>query len=371
MQGGAGPKAVLVQVSCGENFAVAIDKEGYLYTTGLSEFGQLGNGQTGEYFVTASKLAFANETKLTRRSVFVRRDATKADSVSANVSATAPLPDANDIRIGSVACGKNHTVAIEAARGAVGAGGAGGKAAAGDAAATAAATAAAAAAAAPGKRVFTWGSGAYGCLGHREQKDVHEPRLVQTLSGPLFSCNRPVKASAGSTCSLVVTQQGHVYYWGKHRSVGEAQMYPLLLDFLSNNHHVVSSAACGNTTVVCATVDASTVSYGMGPYGELGYGREGGKSSAAPKFVETLDGVVVKDVACGYGHTLLVLKEEDKKDQDNIKKMPAYEAVDDKADEGKEGEEDGGEEGGTGTRRRRARSRGGGEILKVVLLARQ
>jgi alpha-tubulin suppressor-like RCC1 family protein len=40
-----------VQVSCGEAFSVALDEEGCMYTTGSSEFGQLGNGETGERII--------------------------------------------------------------------------------------------------------------------------------------------------------------------------------------------------------------------------------------------------------------------------------------------------------------------------------
>ena len=61
-----------MKVACGESFTVALDATGTLLTCGLSEFGQLGNGETGEYFVTASKIAFQNCDRLTARTVFVR-----------------------------------------------------------------------------------------------------------------------------------------------------------------------------------------------------------------------------------------------------------------------------------------------------------
>ena len=34
------------------------------------------------------------------------------------------------------------------------------------------------------KRVFTWGFGGYGRLGHSEQKDEHTPRLVDIFDRP-------------------------------------------------------------------------------------------------------------------------------------------------------------------------------------------
>ena len=39
---------------------------------------------------------------------------------------------------------------------------------------------------------------------------------------------------------------GHVYYWGKHRSVGEATMRPQLVDVLANNQHIVKHVAAAH-----------------------------------------------------------------------------------------------------------------------------
>jgi alpha-tubulin suppressor-like RCC1 family protein len=297
-------KAVkLANVSCGENFTAVLDTEGKLYTCGLSEFGQLGNGETGEFFVTASKIAFANASKLVRRNVFVKKSLGDKEAFT--------LSDSNDIRLGSLDCGKNHTVAVEAAR--VGP--------------------------SPSARVFSWGCGSYGCLGHKEQKDFFYPRLVEAFGGPVFNVNQPIEVQCGTTCTIVKTSQGHGYYWGKHRSVGEAQMYPMLLDFLIHNQHVVRLFSSGGMTVFLSTEEGKTISYGQGGYGELGYGVAEQKSSAAPKFVDTVDGLKLCSLACGYGHTLFVAQEDSDADKKAIAKLTAY-------DEVEFGEGAGGEGGG-------------------------
>jgi hypothetical protein len=48
-----------VRIACGEDFSVAVDNHGVMYTTGSSEFGQLANGETGEHFVSANKVCIA------------------------------------------------------------------------------------------------------------------------------------------------------------------------------------------------------------------------------------------------------------------------------------------------------------------------
>jgi hypothetical protein len=260
----------LAQASCGDFFTVCLDDEGRLYSTGLSQFGALGNGETGEFFVTASKLAFANCQKLTRRvraphpfnpppapahplspsaaqETFCRRDFNFKE-------ADAPefLPDSSTIRLQRIACGKSHTVAIECAR--VGGG---------------------------PVRVFTWGCGDYGSLGHRVQKDEYYPRLVETLAGPMFNSNAFTDVSAGTSCTMVNSENGQAYMWGKFRSVGEATMQPALIDFLANNGHEVAGLAAGNSTVILATAEGQTVSYGQGPYGERGTRERGTRKSEA------------------------------------------------------------------------------------------
>lgn len=278
--------------------------QGHLYSCGLSEFGQLGNGETGEYFISANKLAFANATKLERRTLFVQSamDAGLPISSSSEESKTrmVPLVDSSSIVFASIACGRNHTIAVEASS--------------------------------PdttfSPRVFSWGSGAYGCLGHGSQVDEYRPRLIASLRGPLFASNSPIRASAGTTCSMILTARGHVYYWGKHRSVGEATMRPTIIDALANNGHVVTGLGAGNATVVCSTATGSTVSWGQGPHGELGYGERGGKSSAKPQFVEKLDKCIVTDVACGYGHTLFLIRDNDAEDHKAVEKLKKLEESD-------------------------------------------
>jgi hypothetical protein len=51
-----GSSVKFCKIACGEDFSIALDTEGVMYTTGSSEFGQLGNGETGEYFVSANKV---------------------------------------------------------------------------------------------------------------------------------------------------------------------------------------------------------------------------------------------------------------------------------------------------------------------------
>lgn len=279
-----------VQASCGEYFSVLLTDKGHLYSSGLSQYGQLGNGETGEHFIQANKIAFANATKFERRSVFVQAE----DPNNDNCKDMIPLLDSSSIVIGNITCGKSHTLAVEASSNHT-------------------------------PRVFSWGCGDYGCLGHNVQADEYLPRLITTLTGPAFHSNFPTRAAAGKSCSMILTKNGHVYYWGRHRAVGEATMRPALIDALANNQHQVTTLSAGFQTVFCSTSNGVTVSWGNGPYGELGFGKDNNKSSSKPKFVEALDKVLVTDVQCGYAHTLFLLRHQDQEDKSAIQRLTSVE----------------------------------------------
>ena len=252
----------------------------------------MANGETGERILTANKVTFDNCNSFEKRSEFTHVPGEKAYGAANKSDKVVEIKE--DIRIGHIACGKYHCLALEAPS---------------------------SSSSSHAPRVFSWGCGNYGCLGHGIQADEYKPRLIVSLTaGNVWNANPPVSCSAGASCSMILTKTGHVYYWGKHRSVGEAVMRPQLLAELANNSHVAEHVAAGNQTVVIATRNAVTVAWGMGPHGELGFGDK--KSSARPDFVSRLDKCRIQDLACGYGATYYVIKQEDKDDESAIKTLP-------------------------------------------------
>lgn len=64
------------------------------------------------------------------------------------------------------------------------------------------------------KRVFSWGFGGYGRLGHAEQKDEMVPRLVKLFDFPGRGASQ---IYAGYTCSFAVSEVGQ---WFLHPGLG-------------------------------------------------------------------------------------------------------------------------------------------------------
>ncbi|KAM1662932.1 hypothetical protein ACFX13_043219 [Malus domestica] len=240
--------AEVKSVACGGDFTVWLSRvEGAsILTAGLPQYGQLGHGTDNEYNTKDSSVRLAYEAQPRPKAI-------------------ASLAGENIVK---VACGTNHTVAVDA-----------------------------------NGYVYTWGFGGYGRLGHREQKDEWAPRRVD-----VFQRNNilPPDAiiSAGAVNSACTAGGGQLYMWGKIKNTGDDWMYPKPLMDLSgwnlrcmdsgNMHHFVGA-------------DSSCISWGHAQYGELGYGPMGQKSSAVPKKVDILEGMHVMSVACGLGHSMVIV----------------------------------------------------------------
>ncbi|KAJ6773593.1 PROTEIN RCC2 [Salix purpurea] len=234
--------------ACGADFTVWLSSvEGAsILSAGLPQYGQLGHGTDKEYNTKDSSVRLAYEPQPRPRAI-------------------ASLAGETIVK---VACGTNHTVAVDS-----------------------------------NGHVYTWGFGGYGRLGHREQKDEWVPRCVDIFSKHNVLPPGAV-ISAGSVNSACTAGGGQLYMWGKIKNTGDDWMYPKPLMDLSgwnlrcmdsgNMHHFVGA-------------DNSCISWGHAQNGELGYGPNGQKSSAVPKKVDILEGMHVIGVACGVGHSMVIV----------------------------------------------------------------
>lgn len=102
-------------------------------------------------------------------------------------------------------------------------------------------------------------------------------------------------------------------------------MRPTLVDVLANNSHLVTVVVARSQTVICYTKNGVAVSWGHGSHGKLGYGAEERKSSSKPEFVGPIDSCLVFDVACGMGHTLFIIRNDDAEDAKSLKKVDKVE----------------------------------------------
>lgn len=115
------------------------------------------------------------------------------------------------------------------------------------------------------KRVFSWGFGGYGRLGHTEQKDEMVPRLVKLFD---FPGRGAAQVHAGYQCSFAINEMGE----GQNRAGSEAGAFRALTSVLA--------------------VSAGALFF----WGITNTSRE---STMYPKAVQDLCGWKIRSLACG------------------------------------------------------------------------
>ncbi|XP_046386640.1 E3 ubiquitin-protein ligase HERC2 isoform X3 [Ischnura elegans] len=152
-------------------------------------------------------------------------------------------------------------------------------------------------------KVFSWGEGDDGKLGHGSCFSVHSPRMIEALR-----TKRIRDIACGSSHSAAVTASGELYTWGlgEYGRLGHgdllSQHRPKRVRALAGLR--VIQVACGSrdAQTLALTLDGSVFSWGDGDFGKLGRG--GSEGCTLPRNVERLNGQGVIQVECGAQFSL-------------------------------------------------------------------
>jgi len=153
--------------------------------------------------------------------------------------------------------------------------------------------------------VYTWGEGKFGRLGHGAERNCHSPRLVESLLG-----KRPRQIACGGFHSAVITHDGKMYTFGggEHGQLGHGdkvnKLRPTLVQALENI--VLQQITCGWSHSVALTTNGEVYTWGNGDHGKLGHGN--GKKVSTPQLVEKLIGQKVVSVASYNEHTAALVE---------------------------------------------------------------
>ena len=152
-------------------------------------------------------------------------------------------------------------------------------------------------------RVFTWGAGDAGQLGHGFDKPpsgvpLPEPYLVAGLSHHL---GRMAQVACGAQFTAAVSERGELYVWG----FGE-HLYSTISDnFAYEPEKIrlprkVKEVGCGRGHMVALTDQGDVFCWGNCDFGQLGHGRK--VSMNTPRLV--LEGKSIVQVDAGRYHTV-------------------------------------------------------------------
>ena len=145
-------------------------------------------------------------------------------------------------------------------------------------------------------RVYSWGDGDYGVLGHGDRESVPHPKLIRSL--------RNVTAVVSAFFhALAITSDGALWSWGddqdkfslghgdNHVSEG-VELLPRRIGALSGKP--ILSVAAGLWHSLAVGVDGGCYSWGTNSYGQLG---QEGPERETPTRIDALRGICVSSVA--------------------------------------------------------------------------
>lgn len=152
-------------------------------------------------------------------------------------------------------------------------------------------------------KLFTWGDGDKGRLGHGDKEAKLVPTCVAALVEPNFC-----QVACGHSLTVALTTSGHVYSMGSpvYGQLGNPQSEgksPVRVEGKLSKSFV-EEIACGAYHVAVLTSRTEVYTWGKGANGRLGHGDTDDRSS--PTLVEALKDKQVKSIACGTNFTAAI-----------------------------------------------------------------
>ncbi|KAL6547123.1 hypothetical protein OROMI_022844 [Orobanche minor] len=152
-------------------------------------------------------------------------------------------------------------------------------------------------------KLFTWGDGDKGQLGHGDSKPRLVPECVASLVDTDFS-----QVACGNNLTVALTTSGRVYTMGSiiHGQQGSCLADGKIPICVRGNiaESCVEEIACGSHHVAVLTSKSEVYTWGKGSNGQLGLGDHDDRN--IPTLVAFLKDKQVKSIACGSNFTAII-----------------------------------------------------------------
>lgn len=156
-------------------------------------------------------------------------------------------------------------------------------------------------------KVFSWGEGEDGKLGHGNRLNLDKPKLIEVLRSKKIR-----DIACGSSHSAAITSSGELYTWGlgEYGRLGHGdnvtQLKPKQVKALVG--HRIVQVACGSrdAQTLALSDEGLVFSWGDGDFGKLGRG--GSEGCTVPHNIERLNSLGVIQIECGAQFSLALTK---------------------------------------------------------------
>ncbi|XP_059287446.1 PH, RCC1 and FYVE domains-containing protein 1 isoform X2 [Lycium ferocissimum] len=284
-------------VACGENHSCAVTLSGELYTWGAGDFGLLGHGNEVSHWVPKrvngplegihvsyiSCGPWHTAVVTSAGQLFTFGDGTfgvLGHGDRRSISKPREVESLKGLRTVRAACGVWHTAAVVEVM-------------VGNSSSSNCSSG----------KLFTWGDGDKGRLGHGDKESKLVPTCVAALVEPNFC-----QVTCGHSLTVALTTSGHVYTMGSpvYGQLGHPQADGKLPCRVEGkiSKSFVEEIACGAYHVAVLTSRTEVYTWGKGANGRLGHGNTDDRNS--PTLVEALKDKQVKSIACGTNFTAAI-----------------------------------------------------------------
>jgi hypothetical protein len=169
---------------------------------------------------------------------------------------------------------------------------------------------------------YTWGDGGDGRLGHHLDTTLSSPKLVIRLVG-----KRAEEVACGWSHTLVRTEDGRVFSfgYGGQGQLGhggkESRLTPKLIEAPPLKGEFVVQVACGANHSMALTRKGCVYTWGRAADGILGHDAE--VYYTTPRFVEALNGKNIVNISTNNVHSVALVdcKQEEESYSNNMKAM--------------------------------------------------
>ncbi|PIN00158.1 putative protein, contains RCC1 domain [Handroanthus impetiginosus] len=153
-----------------------------------------------------------------------------------------------------------------------------------------------------GGKLFTWGDGDRGRLGHGDNNSRLVPKCIASLIDTNFS-----RVACGNNITVALTTSGRVYTMGSMINgqgcpVGDGKLPICIRGDIAES--CVKEIACGSHHIAVLTSKAEVYTWGNGVNGQLGHGDNDDRNT--PTLVNFLKDKQVKSIACGSNFTAVI-----------------------------------------------------------------
>ncbi|XP_011049375.1 PREDICTED: probable E3 ubiquitin-protein ligase HERC4 isoform X2 [Acromyrmex echinatior] len=273
------------QIACGENYTVAITKEGKVYSCGNNDYGQLGHEKArkrlqlipGLDAFVFRKIACGNCHTLAVNEwgqLFSWGCNMNGQLGLNSVDCTERVPRMIKVLgtnvIVQIACGTEHSIALT-----------------------------------NDGELYAWGSNREGQLGLGSYTTTEiKPKRISTLAAVPIAF-----IACGGYHTIVISKSGAVFSWGRNTfgqlGLNDVQQRNLPCQLRTLRNAKVCYATCGEEFSVFLTMDGGVFTCGAGMYGQLGHGNT--TNEILPRQVMELMGSTVTQISCGKRHTLALV----------------------------------------------------------------